>query len=337
MAPLGTGHVLSRGRPTVGVGRSHTRRGDAVGAAADTSILARQNDPELLQLLKAASVSHRRAKRLASSHIALSTLLAGLGVAGVFAPVLKTPGTLLGLLWALAYAAGARLWAAREMRRAALFQEMFDVSLLRLPWNTVLAGGTVLPSHEVGRVAQRYKAPESLLHDYFFEATALSRPLDVLACQMQCLGWGARVRRRYATAVSCGLLFWAAAGVGLGLARSMTVSDLLLHWFVPSLGLLLLGMDTAASQREVAAAREHAHTVLMDEMRGHVSRGRPAEDVPVLLQLARQIQDVLLQTRLRQVRVPDWFFKRFQTSDRSDFVRAMGELDRMAVTPTPSP
>ncbi|MFJ4808113.1 S-4TM family putative pore-forming effector [Streptomyces longwoodensis] len=306
-----------------------------MGAAADTSILGRQNDPELLHLLKAASVSHRRAKTLASSHIALSVLLAGLGVVGVFVAALRTPGTLLGLLWACAYAAGARLWGARQMRHAALFQEMFDVHLLRLPWNTVLAGGAAPPAHEVGRTARRYTAPDALLRDYFFEATGLDRPLDVLACQMQCLGWGARVRRRYATAVTCGLLLWGAAGVAMGLSRSMTVSELLLQWFVPSLGLMLLGMDTVTSQREVAAAREHAQTVVMDEIRRHVSRGRPAEDVPALLQLARQVQDVLLQTRLQQARVPAWFFKRFQASDRDDFVRTMRELDRLATSPAP--
>ncbi|WP_416982092.1 S-4TM family putative pore-forming effector [Streptomyces sp. T028] len=303
--------------------------------AADTSIFARQNDPELLRILKAASVAHRRAKRLASSHVALSALLAGLGVAGVFVTVLQTPVTLLGLLWAFAYATGARLWGAREMRRAALFQEMFDTRVFRLPWNTLLAGGDEPLPHEVSRAARRYTAPESLLEDYFYEVTELPRPLDVLACQMQSLGWGARIRRRYAAAVSGGLVLWSLAGIGLGLARSMTVTGMLLHWFVPSLGLLLLGVDTAASQRDTAGDREHAHTVLMTEVRGHAARGGPEEEAPALLQLARQVQDILLLTRLRQARVPDWFFKRFQTSDRTDFVRATREFDRLSVNPSP--
>lgn len=311
------------------------RPGGGAVTLPSTSIFVRQNDPDLLVLLKAASVSHRRAKRLASAHVSLSVLLAATGVAGVFAPALKTPGTLLGLLWALAYAAGARLWGAREIRRAALFQEMFDVHLLGLPWNAILAGGSALPAEEVGRVARRHTDPESRLHDYFYEATALSRPLDVLACQLQNLGWGARVRRRYATAVSWVLVLWSVVGFGTGMLRSMTVSDLLLQWFVPSLGLLLLGLDTATAQRDTAAAREHAQSVLLSAMREYVARGRPPEDVPGLLQLARQIQDVLLRTRLGHARVPDWFFKRFQTSDREDFVGAMRELDRVATDPTP--
>ncbi|WP_329028167.1 S-4TM family putative pore-forming effector [Streptomyces sp. NBC_00690] len=303
-------------------------------AALGTSILQRQNDPDLLVLLKAASVSHSRAKRLALARIWLSLLLAATGVAGVFVPVLETPGTLLGLLWALAYTAGARFRGIAEIRRAALLQEMFDVRLLGLPWNTVLGGGSALPAQEVGRVARGFRASEERLHDYFYEATALQRPLDVLACQLQTLGWGARVRRRYATAITYALLVWCLGGVVTGLAGSMTVSDLLLHWFVPSLGLLLLGVETAAAQWDTAGAREHAQAVAMDAMRVHVSRGCPAENVPELLHLARQVQDVLLQTRLQQVRVPDWFFRRFQNNDREDFVQAMRELDRLAADPT---
>ncbi|MFJ9250347.1 S-4TM family putative pore-forming effector [Streptomyces sp. NPDC101776] len=332
MAAVGDGHDFSCGQGVVGVARPARHSGVAVGAAS-TSIFTRQNDPELLRILKAASVAHRRAKRLTSSHMTLSVLLAGLGVAGVFVSALQTPVTLLGLVWALAYTAGARVWGAQEMRRAALFQEMFDVRLLCIDWNTVLAGGEEPAAQEVSRAAGRYTGAESRLEDYFYEVTRLPRPLDVLACQMQNLGWGARIRRRYAAAVSGGLVLWSVAGIGLGLARAMTVTEMLLHWFVPSLGLLLLGVDTAASQRETARVREHAQAVLLQALRAHIRRGSPAGDTPGLLLLARQIQDTLLLTRLRQARVPDWFFKRFQTSDRTDFVRAMRELDQLAATP----
>ncbi|WP_415940335.1 S-4TM family putative pore-forming effector [Streptomyces sp. 039-1] len=301
--------------------------------AASTSIFDRQNDPELLRILKAASTAHRRAKRLSTAHMALSVLLAGLGVAGVFVSALQTTVTLLGLVWALSYTAGARVWGAQEMRRAALFQEMFDVRLLGLSWNIVIAGGEEPAPQEVSRAAGRYKGADSLLEDYFYEVTALPRPLDVLACQMQNLGWGARIRRRYAAAVFGGLALWSTAGIGLGLARAMTVTEMLLHWFVPSLGLLLLGVDTAVSQRDTASVREHAQTVLTHDLREYIRRGSPADEASALLYLARQIQDVLLLTRLRQTRVPNWFFKGFQSSDRTDFVRAMRELDRMAIGP----
>ena len=92
------------------------------------------------------------------------------------------------------------------MRRAALLQEKFDVQLLGLPWNTVLRlGGWRLPPRRWTGWPSRHGSGVAADHD-FFEATALSRPLDVFACQLQTLGLGARVRRRYATTVTCALV-----------------------------------------------------------------------------------------------------------------------------------
>jgi hypothetical protein len=53
-----------------------------------------------------------------------------------------------------------------------------------------------------------------------------------------------------------------------------------------------------------------------------------------MLSLARQVQDVLLQTRLTQARVPNWFFNRFLDTDRADFAAAMDELGRLVTGPT---
>ncbi|MYS23346.1 hypothetical protein GTW78_25105 [Streptomyces sp. SID4948] len=111
-----------------------------MSSQASVPIVQRQNDPEMLQLLRAAAASHARAQRFASGHVAVSAALAAGAVAGVFVPSVQTPLTLLGLLWAVVYAVGASAWTRTEFRRAALFQETFDTGLFGLPWNHVLAG-----------------------------------------------------------------------------------------------------------------------------------------------------------------------------------------------------
>ncbi|MFE7838459.1 S-4TM family putative pore-forming effector [Streptomyces sp. NPDC057474] len=302
------------------------------------SILTRQNSPEMLLLLRAATTSHRRAQRLVSAHLAVSVLLAGTATLGVFVPAMQTPVTLAGFVWAVVHVVGAPAWTAPELRRAALVQEMFDVRLFGIEWNQVLAGSPP-PGHEVSRVARRYRGAESRLYDYYEidEMDELDHPLDVLACQLQNLGWGARVRRRYAATVLAFLAVWSATGVGVAAARSMSVAELLLQWFVPSLGLLLTGMDIVITQRDTATAREHTQAVLLERIHTYASRGAPAADVPQLLFLARQIQDVLLSTRLRQTRVPNWFFRPFQSSDRADFAVAQQDMRRLvsgATTPS---
>lgn len=287
-------------------------------------ITQRQNDEELLRILRAGESAHARARQLASAHISLSFLLAAGAVLGVFVSSAQVTLTVAGALWALAYAAGAGAWTENEFRKAALLQEAFDTRLFDLPWNEVLAGD--MPSaDEVSRLARRYKGPEERLRDYY-EITDLPRPFDVLSCILQNLAWGARVRRRFAAVVQGGVIAWVLAGVVAGVVTQSTVSDVLLGWFVPSLGLLLLGVDTYRAQRGTATAREHTRHVILPRMRSHAEAGMPPDEAENLLILARQAQDVLLRTRLDQARVPNWFFNTFLDSDRADFAAAMEEI-----------
>ncbi|MEU9477490.1 S-4TM family putative pore-forming effector [Streptomyces sp. NPDC048191] len=287
-------------------------------------IVRRQNDEDMLAVLRAGESSHARARRLASAHVVVSVVLAAGAVLAVVVPALQTVLTTAGFLWALVYAVGAGSWTQSEFRTAALLQETFDTRLYAIPWNETLAGDA--PSaDEISRLARRYKGSVERLRDYY-EIRELPRPLDVLSCILQNLAWGARIRRRYATAVQAGVVGWVAIGVAVGVVTRMTLASLLTTWFIPSLGLLLLGVDIVRAQRDTAAAREHARQVVLREMREHARSGMPADRVPDLLVLARQAQDVLLRTRLAHARVPNWFFRRFLDSDRADFAAAMDEV-----------
>ena len=102
------------------------------------------------------------------------------------------------------------------------------------------------------------------------------------------------------------------------------MTDLLLAWFVPSLGALLLGLEIYRGQRDVAAERDRAPR---PPEPGHRRRPRPVDRRrPSLLTLARQTQDLIFRTRCAQTRVPSWFFRRFHAADRVDFQAAMANL-----------
>jgi hypothetical protein len=293
-----------------------------------SSILRHQNDPSMLALLRAMSASHARAQRLDSLCMYLSVLVAVSGLVAAFTTTTAatTSISLTGAVWASAYSAGFDSWAKRELRRAALLQEMFDVRLFRIQWNLVLAGEE-LGAQEVNWLDKRYRAREDTLRNYY-EIPDLPRPYDVLACQQQNLGWGARVRRRYAHTVLVIMFGWSVLGLAVGIIAGLTVVQLMLRWYVPSLGMFLLGLDTFRGQRDVAAERERLLTVLC----ARVSFASAAEQrdstglTEELMLFARQVQDILFLSRLRVSRVPDWFFLRFHSSDRNDFQAAMNEL-----------
>ncbi|WP_236242935.1 S-4TM family putative pore-forming effector [Streptomyces sp. CC228A] len=291
-----------------------------------SDIPSRQNEPGTIRLLRAAAASHRQAQLLAALHLTVSAVLAGGAVLALLVPSVNTAVSLLGMLWALVYALWAAEWSKGAYRRAAVIQEVVDTELFGLPWNRAIAGDPP-EAHEVSRLARRYRGDEARLRDYY-EIDALPRPLDVLACQLQNLGWGTRVRRRYGIAIQWALVAWCLAGLVVGVSARMSVTDVLTTWFVPSLGLLLLGVDTYRAQRDTAASRERAHRELSERIDAYVADGSPTARHSELLELSRQVQDVLLQTRLAHVRVPDWFFDRFHGTDRADFAADLADLHR---------
>jgi hypothetical protein len=224
----------------------------------------------------------------------------------------------------VAHAAGISSWASRELQRGAKLQEMFDVQLYRIPWNPV-AAGEELPAHEVSQLNRRYTGETKELRDYY-EIPDLPHPFDILACQQQNLGWGARVRRRYANAILGGVIVWSMTGLLLSVFAGLTVTDLVLRWYVPSLGILLLGLDESRGQRGIASRRERLLSLVRTQIAQAAETVNKAELESHLIVLARQVQDSIFDTRAREPRVPDWFFVRFRDKDHIDFQAAMKEL-----------
>ncbi|MEU3345863.1 S-4TM family putative pore-forming effector [Streptomyces sp. NPDC006700] len=291
-------------------------------------ILSEQNGEAALHRLRAMTTSHRRAQRLANARIGVSVLLAVAGLVTVFLPGLSASVPVLGGVWAVAHSIGLTRWESSEARRAALLQESFDVRLFHLEWNSAMTGPPPAPQL-INSLSRRFTGDEAELRDYY-EIPELPYPYDVLACQLQNLGWGARVRRRYARTVLTAVLVWLGAGLVIGLSTRMNVLDLVLLWYVPSLGAAMMGLEVCRTQWQVASERER----VMELLGARVAAGG---DTSALLAFARQVQDVIFHSRQRYTRVPDWFFRRFKSTDRADFQAAMDDVRSLIARRTPQP
>jgi len=286
-----------------------------------TSIMDRQNEKRSLDLLRASHTAHQQASRLSTLRFGVAVLIAIGGLVTTYQSTIAPVVSVIGTIWAVLYVLGLSTWSSRELRRAAVLQEMFDTRLFAMRWNPVLAGSP-LPMHEVNHLARRFRGPEAHIRDYY-EVPDLPAPFDLLASLQQNLAWGSRVHRRYAH-FSLGLaLALAVVGPVLSLLSGLTVSQIILQWYVPALGLLLLATDNWRAHLSVSQDRDRALGLMNSRLDEALADPGKVHDLSVM---AREVQDLLLLTRLRVARVPDLFFLRSHGNDRDDFRATLGDL-----------
>jgi hypothetical protein len=291
--------------------------------AAVSDISVRQNNSDSITLMRAISVTHQRAQRAQTLSLLLSIALAVCGIAGSWLPRISDTLTVLGAGWAVIYATLVVPWSRRRMGQSAVLQEMFDVAVLQLPWNPVIAGDPV-PTSVVSQLSRRFRGAEARLRDYYLAAAA-PFPLDLLFCLEQNLAWGPRVRLRFARAMKALVALFCIVGLAVGLFRRMTVGDLLTVWFIPSLGLLLFCLDIYRAQVAAVSERGRVLGLLYARRAEPVGRYTDAEWTT----FGRQVQDTIFVSRQQQTRVPNWFFRWLHDSDQADFRRAQRQWESM--------
>ncbi|MBO4204887.1 S-4TM family putative pore-forming effector [Micromonospora echinofusca] len=290
--------------------------------------------PSEVTALQAMSVSHQRVRILSGVRLTVSAIIAAAGAVVTLSALPATWVTVAGALWAGAYSIGLASWLDGELLRAAKLQEMFEVELFQLPWNTVIAGPQVR-WEDASRLSKKFKSQR--IADEWDKVPNLPRPFDVLARQIQNLGWRSRICRRYANVVLGIIVAWTVAGLAVGIIGGFTIGEIILRWFVPSLGGLLLGIDTFRQQRAIAKERDRVCTFAEDEALRAARRVKEAATEDALLALSRQVQDALFSTRSRAPRAPSrLFYVRYYRGDEVDF-RAPVQRLATALAGQPAP
>jgi predicted pore-forming effector associated with SMODS systems len=299
--------------------------------AAKSGLAVRQNSERILDLHRGVAVVHQYAQRVHAAALFMSLAVAALGVLARNAPTTVPAIGLAGAAWTAVYAIVLAPWTAFYQRTSATLQEMLDTELLELPWNRVGVGEQI-PEDQVSNLKNRYRGDESRLRDYYLIA-AVPAPYDVLFCLEQNLGWGSKVRRRYAQLLLSVAVLWTVAGLIVGFVTGLRIPELVSGWFVPSLGLLLLCLDTYRAQLSNTRERTRVRDIVIAAYADPV--GAPISAGPAWEKFARQVQDLLFQMRRQQPRTPQWFFRRFHDRDKRDFEYRMALLENRVNLPAP--
>lgn len=295
----------------------------------------RQLDPEMIRLQRAATVSHLRGQRVDALRTGVAILLAVAGIVttatGQGSPVMS----IIGAGWFLISAFLLKRAAGATARQGALLQEMFDTGLFYLPWHSTAAGDPVADP-DVSDLAHRLREGSTrdrrITTGWYDSTEGVHYPYDALIAQEQNLGWDTRLRRRYASLIVAAVIIWSGLGLVAGLAiADTTLVSTLLTFFVPSLSAYQVAQEIWAGQRAIADERDNLLAMVTAELRSAQPGPVSEPEWQRLREVARDIQDGILRTRLDATRVPEWFYRHYRNRDELDFAdTAEGHRRRLA-------
>jgi hypothetical protein len=249
--------------------------------------------------------------------------------------------SIVGLCWFAVSAFVLRRVAGATARQGALVQEKFDTTLFHLPWRSTVAGEPIADPdvYRLARKLQPGSAKDQRITSGWYDPTSgVHHPYDVLIAQEQNLAWDARLRRRYSHVVLAAAIVWSVLGLAAGLVvADATLSETLLSFFVPSLAVYQIAIEIWVGQRRVADERERLAQIVVGELRNGRPGPVPDTDWHRLREVARDVQDGILRTRVDPTRVPEWFYRRYRDGDERDFGdTAEGHRLRLAENPEPA-
>jgi hypothetical protein len=287
------------------------------------SIHERQLDENMVRLQRAAAASHERGQLIEAIRVNAAVTLAAVGIVVTLIGHGRSAVSIIGAAWFAVSAFFLRRAASATARQGALLQEMFDTELFYLPWRSTVAGEEV-SEPDIAQLARRLrtgcKKDQRILAGWYDPTGGVHHPYDVLIAQEQNLGWDARLRRRYSTLVLAAAVAWC----GLGLITGMFIADAtivstLLSFFVPSLAIYQIALEIWTGQQRVTAERQRLNHTVTTELRNARPGTISTSDWRRLREVARDVQDGILRTRLDVSRVPEWFYRRYRNRDELDF------------------
>jgi len=295
----------------------------------------RQLDQAMVRLQRAAAASHQRGQLIEAIRVNAAVALAVAGIVVTLAGHGRTAVSIIGAAWFVVSAFFLRRAATSTTRQGALLQEMLDTELFYLPWRSTVAGDQV-PEPDVAQLARRLrpgcKKDQRILAGWYDPTDGVHHPYDVLIAQEQNLGWDARLRRRYAALVLAAAVIWSGLGLIAGmLIADATIVNTLLSFFIPSLAIYQIALEIWMGQQRVAAERQRLNRAVTLELRNARPGPTSNSEWRHVREVARDVQDGILRTRLDVSRVPEWFYRRYRNRDELDFAdTAEGHRKRLS-------
>jgi len=275
-------------------------------------IITRQNNPNLIKLLKAQRIAYSQCKRFQLFDIVSIIIAILFPLLTLKLPDFQNTINAFGVLWTTAYLL-TEVYRKNKTTQGAIIQEQFDTELFNLHWNEVLCKEKA-NIDTIQSLSNNYSKND--LQNWYSTKIKNSLPMEiaVILCQRINFSWEISQRQKFVSFLSILALLYYGIYIVLGFNNNIGFFDLLVM-LSPSISFLVYSVLNVISLRSHVKSKNETLKFIDKELDNYKQNRNSIPSKETL----RQIQDVIFTERTVPEKVPDWFY-RLNKSKNENFI-----------------
>ena len=264
-------------------------------------ITTRQNNPNLIELLKAQRTAYSQCKTFQLFDVVSIIIAVIFPVLTLVCPAYQNMINAFGVLWTISYLL-TEIYRKIKTTQGALIQEQFDTELYNLNWNEILCKDKV-NTDTIQELAAKYSKND--LTNWYSINIKNTHPKEiaVILCQRINFSWEITQRRKFVVFLSIIAAMYYLIYIVIGLKNNIGFYDLLVM-LSPSISFLIYSVLNILSLKSHIKSKNETLKFIDKELDNYkVNRILPISEK------LRQIQDIIFTERTVPEKVPDWFYK----------------------------
>ncbi|MFZ1496827.1 MAG: S-4TM family putative pore-forming effector [Saprospiraceae bacterium] len=275
-------------------------------------ITTRQNNPDLIELLKAQRIAYSQCKKFQIFDLVSVIIAILFPLLTLKYPEYQNTINAFGVLWTASYLL-TEIYRKNKTTQGAIIQEQFDTELFNLKWNDVLCKDKV-NIDTIQNLASNY-TKDDLQNWYSTKIdTTLPKEIAVILCQRINFSWEISQRRKFVNFLSVIAFLYYGIYIVIGFKNNVGFFDLLVM-LSPSISFLVYSVLNVISLKGHVKSKNETLKFIDKELNNYKQSNATKPTSETL----RQIQDVIFTERTVPEKVPDWFY-RLNKSKNENFI-----------------
>jgi hypothetical protein len=272
-------------------------------------ITTRQNNPNLIELLKAQRIAYSQCKTFQLFDVVSVIIAIIFPVLTLKFPTYQNMINAFGVLWTIAYLL-TEIYRKNKTTQGAIIQEQFDTELYNLKWNEILCKDKV-SIDTIQELATKYSSND--LTNWYSIKINDSNPKEIatILCQRINFSWEITQRRKFVRFLTIIASLYYLTYVVISIKNNIGFFDLLVM-LSPSISFLIYSVLNILSLKSHIKSKNETLRFIDKELDNYkVNSSLPTNET------LREIQNVIYSERTVPEKVPDWFYRLNKTKNEN--------------------